>query len=500
MLRFAVFDDAGPATEWLLLHAHLLGPDDVGLEGEVTFEDGHICCQRRGSGAFALGLQYDAGAAGVLMLQTCLLPDSDRAYVLSHELARHRIKMFLAKCEEWQMFELSNDHPAMVEWERARQLFTLGLNARDRVEKDRFGRESIAHAIDATERLALAHAEVLLHRRYATRPASGTAMGARISTKRDPQPFSDLLAREFDVLYVPLPWRELEPAETQYDWGPTDRWLAFAQQNKRPVIAGPLLDFSPEALPDWMHVWQHDYDTCRNMVYDHVERVVMRYGNVVSIWSIAAGLNVNDNFEFTADQMLDLTRMASLLVREKLRRSKIMLEIVCPFGEFVTRQRHAMPTMQYIDRVAQAGIKIDCYGLQLPFGDRRGLPARDLMQISNLLDRFFMLELPVLITRLGVPSAVGTGESGYWQQPWSPEVQANFIKKMLGIALSKPHVESVLWAELYDHAANHVPAIGVIDAEGRKKPALQAMIDVRRRLRKPLGPLKLPMRGAVRAS
>lgn len=290
MLRFAVFDDQGPAKSWALVNAHLLGPDDVAAPGDIRFERGEIICRKRGTQAVALALQYDAGPAGVLVLQTCLLPDSDRPYVLSHELARHRIKTFLAKCEEWQMFDLSADHPAMKSWEEARQLFTLGLNDADPVAQDRYGRESLARAIDATERLALAHAEVLLHRRYATKPASATTLGVRISPRKPPEAAAELLAKEFDLLYVPLIWRDLEVAEGQYDWAPVDRWMQWAHKNGRPVVAGPLLDFSARALPRWMYVWQHDYDTCRDMAYDHIEKVVNRYRNAVSIWSIAAGV------------------------------------------------------------------------------------------------------------------------------------------------------------------------------------------------------------------
>ena len=54
-----------------------------------------------------------------------------------------------------------------------------------------------------------------------------------------------------------------------------------------------------------MYVWQHDYDTCRDLAYDHIEKVIERYQAKVTMWNIASGLNVNHNFQFTAQQMLD---------------------------------------------------------------------------------------------------------------------------------------------------------------------------------------------------
>jgi len=512
MLRFAVFDEQGPAREWPLRRAYLLGPDDVGVRGDIRFEQGQIICDKRSAGAAALGLQYDAGTAGTLILQTCLLPDSKRPYVLSHELARHRIKTFLTKCEEWQMFELSTDHPAMRLWEDARQLFTLGLNDRDPVAMDKYGRQSLERAIEATERLAMAHAEVLLHRRYTAKPASNTTLGVRINPQLPPEPYAATLSKEFDLLYLPLSWKDLAPAEGTYNWEPIDRWVTWAHRNSRPVVAGPLINFLPDSIPPWMAVWKHDYDTTRDLLYDHLTRVIARYHSYISVWSIAAGLNVNADFQFTPAQMLDLTRMVNLLVKQaqSTRRGRTMIEIVQPFGEHVSQGNESVPPLTYIDMLVQEGIRVDCYGLQIAFGAGAGLPARDLMHVSHMLDRFFLLELPLLITRIGVPSSGPKGErgnpqagvapvdtSGFWQEPWSPDVQQRWLGKAFGMALSKPHVESFFWAELCDHPTSDIPHAGLMSDPSHQKPAFKRLIEMRRRLRKPLGPLKLPGKVSV---
>src|SRR5262249_41626181 len=156
----------------------------------------------------------------------------------------------------------------------------------------------LIHAIDATERLALAHAEILLHRRYAQKPASPSTLGVRIWPGIDAKPLRELVAKEFDLLAIPLNWKELEVREGQYNWDSVDRWMDWASKQGKPIVAGPLLDFSRRALPEWMHVWQHDYDTTRDLAYDHIEKVVNRYTGAVGVWNIASGLNVNDNFIF----------------------------------------------------------------------------------------------------------------------------------------------------------------------------------------------------------
>jgi hypothetical protein len=493
MFRFAVYDDDGPATSRPLVNAHLLGPEDLAVPGKIVFEDGHIVCKKRLGRAMALCLQHDAGRLGTLMLQTCLLPEKDTPYVLSVELARHRIKMFLAKSEEWQMFDLSDGHPAMRHWEQARQLLTTALTAKDPLAAHKAAADALEHAIEASERLALAHAEVLLHRRFGTRAASSATLGVRVWPGRDGRSLRELIAANFDLIVLPLRWKELEVEEGVYDWEPMDRWMEWARGQGKPIIAGPLLDFSKGALPEWMYVWQHDYDTCRDLAYDHMERVVERYKGVVGMWNIASGLNLNDNFEFTESQMMDLVRTASLLVRHARKGARTMVELRQPFGEHCADGRQSVPPLSFVDRLVQEGIKFDAVGVQLLFGQHdQGRATRDLMQISSYLDRFFLMEMPIIVSAAGVPSGPVDEQGGRWHGDWAQDVQARWVGRVFSLAMSKPFIDSVFWTDLYDHAAADLPHAGLISDDGKPKPSLARLVGMRRRLRKPLGQLKLP--------
>jgi GH35 family endo-1,4-beta-xylanase len=300
---------------------------------------------------------------------------------------------------------------------------------------------------------------------------------------------------------VPVNWRELEMREGVYEWEPLDRWIEWASKQGRPIVVGPLLDFSKRAVPEWMYVWQNDYDTCRDLAYDHIQRVVERYKNIVGMWNIESGLNVNDNFVFTGDQMVDLTRMAALLVRQSRKGARVMVELAQPFGEHVAFNRDSVHPLSYVDRLVQEGVRLDAVGVQLLFGQRKhGRAARDLMQISSLLDKFFLLEIPILISALGVPSESGDPQGGSWHGEWSVENQQRWISRVFGICMSKPFVESMFWAELFDHPNAEVPGCGLIGDNGKPKPGMQRLLGIRRQLRKPLGPLKLPSKTAAQPS
>jgi GH35 family endo-1,4-beta-xylanase len=491
MLRFRVYDENGPAARWPLVNACLLGSGDVAAPGQVSFQDGCIVCRKRVGHTVALCLQHDAGRMGRLVLQTCLLPDREVPYALSAELARHRIKLFISKCEEWQLFDLDPEHPAVTRWERARALFSQALHTDDPVEADRTAGESLKEAIEATERLALAHAEILLHWRFQSRPASSRTLGVRLRPEGDSAALREIVRRDFDLIVIPLCWSELEVEEGRFAWEPIDRWLEWAASEGKPVVLGPLLDFSRRALPRWMYVWQHDYATCRDLVYEQVERVVQRYRSLVGTWIVAAGVNTNENFEFTPEQMLDLTRMANLLARQSRKGARTMLELVQPFGEHCARNRNSLPPLTYVERLIQDGVRFDCLGVQLLFGQgEAGRASRDLMQISDLLDRFAPLELPVVVSAFGVPHEEIDEQGGWWHERWSEPVQSRWMSRVFAMCLSKPFVESLVWTDLYDHAHAGLPGGGLVTDGGRPKPVLERLISTRKKLRKPLGPLK----------
>lgn len=488
MLRFAVYDKGGPAPDWPLDNAYLLGPDDIAIVGKVTFKNGQIICKTKASHSIGLCLPFDAGSMGRIMLQTCLLPEREKPYNLSVELARHSIKTFLAKSEEWQLFDLESDHPAIGQWESARHLFAEALTVDDPLELDKIARKALKHAIKANERLALTHAELFLHWRFASRAASSTTLGVRIHTKRDSASLRELVKKNFDILFFSLRWNEIEVEEGRYNWDPIDRWVQWAQKEDIPFVLGPLLDFSKDAIPKWMYVWQHDYSTLRDLAYEHVERIVQRYGSVVGMWNIAAGINVNDNFQFTPEQMIDLTHMTSLIVRQAHKGARTMIDLVQPFGEYTSRNKNSLSPLTYLDQIIQEGVQIDCVGVQLLFGhSKEGFTTRNLMHLSSMLDRYMAMELPILVSAMGVPSEPVGDIAGWWHKPWSPQMQSRWVSRAFVIAMSKPNIESVIWSDLYDHDGSYLPLGGLVDATGRSKPALSRLVNLRKQLKKPLG-------------
>lgn len=465
-----------------LQHCHLLGPDDIGLPGEISFEDGHLVCDKKTVDAAALSLMVDAGKAGRLLLQTCLLPDRDEPYLLYLELARHRLKSFLVKLEDWLLYELPLEHPVIKLWSDSRDTFTEAMIVArsDPARSETLARTALEQSIEASENLAVMHADALLARRYSDGRMPSGALGCRVHQTQFAEPLTKIIGADFDYISVPIRWCEIEPEEGQYDWSKLDRWMDWARRKRFPVMAGPIIDFRSHSVPEWLYIWEHDYDTTHDLLHEHLEAVVTRYRDVVSVWNVASSLHINANFTLAYDELMDVIRMATSLAKALHPGGKTMVEISEPWGEYYAGNTRSIPPILFAESLAQSGFKLDLIAVTLELGSQsQGRGMRDLMQISTLLDKLMYLNAPVVVSGIAAPShrpkVEGPDGAGWWRETWTPAHQGRWLSKVASLALSKPYVESVCIQELFDHATIDLPSSGLITSNGRAKPALTEM-------------------------
>ena len=496
MLKFLVYENGKLAEDHALRCAHLLGSDGNAMRCDLRFEDGMIVAEKRETGSAALALQHRVGELGEMTLQTCLLPERDEPHLLTLELARHRLMTLFAKLEDWGMFDLPADHPVTKRTEKARALFVEALCAQgdDPAECERLAGECLAVSLDGSEELALAHSELLLRRRKNSPSQTRHIIGCGVALDDAHERLRTGLASNFDYLMLPVPWKMLAPEEGEYQWTRMDGWGEWAAQTRAAVLAGPLIAFDADNLPDWLYIWEHDYDTVRDLAYEHVERVVGRYRGAVAAWNVAAGLHVNSHFSFNFEQLMDLTRMGLMLVKKLQPSAKALVEIRQPYGEYYSANARSIPPKMYADLVVQSGVAFDGFQVHLPMGQAKpGQYTRDLMQLSNLLDEYGSYGKPLYVT-LATPSEPVTqmmiadpesnepidDNSGFWRQAWSPTVQSHWLEAAFQIAASKPYVEGVAWQQLLDTADIELPLSGLIGEALQPKPAYRRVTAFRR--------------------
>ncbi len=498
MLRFNVPDAGRSDSPFALRNAYLIGANANAIRGDIRLEDGTVLCEKREAGAVALALQYEAGDCGELTLQTCLLPEREEPYLLSLELARHQLMVIYSKMEDWAMFELGTGHRAMKRTAVARKLFIEALcqQSGEPASADKNAHDALVAAIDGAEELALAHSELLLNRRKLNGHMPRFPIGCGLSIQHSHDRVRSGLTNHFDFVNLPLSWRLLAPEEGEYRWAIFDQWVEWIGRSRVPAVAGPIISFEPSLVPDWLYIWEHDFDTLRDLIYEHVEKLVSRYSSVISTWNVISGLHVNNHFTFSFDQIMDLSRMTVMLVKKTQPSAKALVEVRQPFGEYYATNPKSIPPVMYGDLLVQGAIPFDGIVLKLLLG--QALPSqytRDLMQISDLLDQFAATNKPLTLS-VAVPSEPVTPATdhlpheqpqpdpncGHWRKPWSAQVQSHWFEAMVQIALSKPYIDSIAWNEITDHDESELPCGGLIGPDMQPKAALRRLVAMRKAL------------------
>lgn len=489
MIRFAVFNSDGPATDWPIHHAALVASDGSIVPGEVAFVDGHLVGARPDEGSTAMGLLYETDSVGAVWLQTCLLPASQRPYLLSLELARHRLMQFLVKSEQWMLTDLPADDPISERFEQARDTFTRALVTGAgagvyNVEQARLARQALELALQAGEMLAERAANATLSARLSMLGDNAGSkphwFGVGVAPDRFADPLCKVITGSFDFINTPMRWTDLEPEEETYSFARTDRWVEWAVLRARlPVVGGPLIDFRTGCTPDWLSIWEHDYETLRDLVFEHVKCVVKRYRKAVSRWTVVSGIHCNDNFTLSLEQVVDLTRTAVLAVRKLQPGARITVELVQPWGEGRSSNQAMIPAYLYAELLTQAQIDVDTFGLRVQMGEPKiGGVSRDMLSVSDMLDRYATFERPISITAVSAPSVAPPPgadrlDPGYVGRPWSEQTQAAWLSKFVTCALGKPYVTSVCWQSLYDvDSPGELPFGSLVTAQGAPKQAM----------------------------
>ncbi len=574
MLSFVVFDAEGvDARHFPPRHAYLIGPEETPVQGEIALRIGVVDAAKAVHTTVGLAVQMlvgkggPEGSLGLLTVQTCLLPDHIQPYLLTIELARRQIMFVLNKMEDWGLFDLPPDHPLITHFDSARDAFTQSLIAQRSndpavtstaggqptgrggfsAKADALAEHALAVGIAAGEQLTLLNAErqfrlrttgkgykdALSHlgRLTPETPSGGapvTVPGVghcvlselpQLGCAVNPNTFTEVQQRAVmatcDYITLPMRWIDLEPSEGKYNFTTTDRWIEWAIRTaKLPVVGGPLLDFRPQSSPDFLFIWENDYETLRDLVYEHVTAVVTRYRRTISRWTVASGLHVNMNFKISFDQIVDLTKMCIQLVRKLHPAAKVQLEVAQPWGEYHAMNRRSIPPHVYAEAIVQTGAanpasQIDALCVRCQMGHAEpGLATRDLMSLSAMLDRYAALEKPIVVSALGCPSAPITPkpfrtrsgaeagdpyEPGYWRENWSENQQAAWLLAAGAIIASKPYIHSMCWQDLSDPTnpalAPEMPSGGLLTASGQPKAALNKFALLRKAIKEQRWPL-----------
>jgi GH35 family endo-1,4-beta-xylanase len=478
-LKFIAYKDGKAAKDFVLSSAYVFGADSVPLRGSrnVRSKDGVVEFDGKGNETIGLSLMWTANGFGKIQLCTTRLIDRQQPYILNVELARAKLMQIVVKREEWSLFD-GNDkiaafaHQAQGHFVDA--LKVINNPAKASILADR----SLRKALIFSERLAARNAEFYLSARVKNKGLGRHSLGCKI----DPE----LLANEkyrkrlfemFCFVTIPIKWAKLEPEQGKFDFSSIDKALENFSGRRLAVCAGPLLHFSKDHLPDWLNNGKMEFEKIRESAYKFVTELVGRYYGKIHAWHVISGINAVNCFNFNFEQIMEMTRTACLAARtaDPKSKSRKIVEIFYPWGEYYATKKDTIPPLVYADMVIQNGVPIDAFGVKMHFGiEQPGCQVRDMMHISSRLDCFSSLGKPLHITGVAIPGGSDKtveAAGGVWHKEWSPQVQAEWIEQFYKIALGKNFIQSVTYSALADSPMNEVHDSGLVDSSLAMKKA-----------------------------
>ncbi len=458
---------------------------------------GLLFCERRSQGLASLNLPWPLRDGSRVMLRTAMVPDREAPYLLTLELARAQVSDVWRKKDEWGYSYGGPTDAVEKHFREVRMLLAHAETVQDNpLAAGDLAEEALAKAVALGERLALEDAK----RSVALRRQRGELVHFDVGCHwevADLHPRSwERFAAAFNCATVPLVWRAIEPREHEFNWKWHDDWIQWLEAKGVAIKGGSLIRFAEAQLPDWVWIWENDFETIRDSVFDHVERCVQRYRGRVDSWDAVTGLHVENCMNFSLDRLIEITRVCCHAVKRTDPAAQAVLELVAPWGEYYAVNQKSIWPYHYAEMCMNAGVVFDAVGLQVFAGTPApGLHVRDMLALSDMLDRFGALGKPIHLTAVGAPSARGpdTGATlaagdaaahpgGIWHKPWDEVTQSEWAEDFYRIAISKPFVAAIAWRDFSDHQPHYFPHGGLLRKDLHPKIAFQRLEALRQEI------------------
>jgi hypothetical protein len=502
LMRFVVVPPER-ITKETLQQAYMSGVDRIAWQVDLRMEGGQLVVRRAVSESGNLHIPWPVHGCGRLTLSTGCLMEQPRPYHLPLELARGTIGQLSNQLAEWRTLGLTVPEKVTQGLSEAIRLFGRAAVGEEHLpESANLAERAIGLALDTSDLLVACYLDQAgaRHWRPAGDPVGGTGLtpvaGRRAgekplvllggnlgSTLPDP-PAPQQLLRCFNAAVVPVCWREIESDEGRRRWDLCDRQIEWCRAHGLKVVGGPLLQLYPGSLPDWLYLYEDDFDNLCACAADFIRAAVTRYRGRVDLWQSAGRLTSAEILSLSEEERLRLAAGTIELVRSCDGEVPILLSLDQPWGEYLSRREADLPPLYFADALVRAGLDLAGVVLEINLGYYPGgTLARTLLDFSRLLDHWSLLNLPLYVS-LTVPSAADDDPLAQRRvelarDSWTLGAQQSWVARYLPLILSKPLVRGVFWNQLYDSQPHDFPHGGLFDRRDRAKPALHTLAAIR---------------------
>ncbi len=488
LMRFRVFPP-DRLTDEFVRQSYLVGMDHISWPVRAAVADDVLSIYRTASDSAAFCTPWPVAGRGVLSLSSGTLAENDEPYFLPLELARGTVNALRSQLFEWQTIGLVAPEQLIAKTNEATDLLAAAAVRRDELAVcAEYAEKAIRTAFEAADRLVELYVEQAfwVRKRAAGRLAAhlGINLG---TTSLDPQIFKQC-ARGFSCAVAPFSWKAIETDEGHFDWTATDEQIERCRQANMKIVGGPVLNWDHSSLPDWLTLWDDDFDGLLDCASQYVKTTVERYREKVDYWICAGRLNTGDALGLSEEEKLQLAVRAIETVRNADPETPTMISVDQPWAEYMSRRNVDFAPLHYADALLRAGMGIAGVVLETNVGFAiDGTLPRHPLEWSRYLDAWSSLGVPIWIS-LCVPSSTEADPlaARNYALPcgpaWNPNLQQDWINRLVPLLFAKPWVSGVIWNQLHDGLPHDFPNGGIIDADNRLKLVFRSLLAVKRSL------------------
>jgi len=492
MGRFTFHPYQCPDLESLMALAYLDSPLGCGSDMRAVVADDRIEIVREDESTDSayLHMPWDVKGIGRVTLSTATLMMREQPYILPVELARGMLGRLRLQYAQWTEAGLDIPESIQVLLAEAMQHFRHAVTTppSDEQQIDEAA-ESAQKAIRLAAQLDLKLAQTYTLQAMEVRRRLTERLNSLVAVRMSeipPEEDRPLIERACNAITIPIDWRTIEPAETEYDWTELQARFRWAQETGKMIVAGPLVRLDRWLMPDWLEPWLDSPEAIGAAVGEFVGELVHRFRGIPVMWNLCESFNA-----ITGALALSLQDRASILaeIADAVRRNdpsaKRLLTIDQPFKEYVATPSCRAVPVYLADALMKSELELDGVILQMDvgFAGDQGTHLRLPAEISEMLDDWSELEVPIFVS-LTLPSdtfedPLSDRKPTIIPPDASPETQAQWLERYLPLLMVKACVKGVFIGGWRDEMPHDHPHTGLIDFGGDQKPALKVLTDFR---------------------
>lgn len=472
-----------------LKRAYITGLDRTPGRTNVEARPGLLTCRRDDPESGRLHVPWPVEGFGIPVLSTATLAERPEPYDLVVELARGRLNDVRNQAADWQLMGLETPPALDQRLLEAGRAFAHAATSRDDPEAAaESGRLSLVASFRAAEVLMASYTEQVLRRRrdYARRLSTLLSCGLEGDPKK--KPGYAALRPAINAARVPCSWARLAPTEGRLRWEESDAQLAWCRAQKLAVEGGPLIELRAGCMPDWLWLWQGDYEQIAGMTEDLVRQVITRYKGKVATWHVLHRAGTGEVLGLGEEDQVRLTALVLKTARRADPDAQLVVDFERPWAGWLASGNFQLGPLHMADSLTRAELGLGGIGLEIAPGyGPPGSHYRDLLDFSRLLDLFALVGLPLHVS-FALPSSAQPDpqadanvavNADSLPRPPDEAFQRVLAAQWMALAVAKPYVRAVHWSQPEDAAPHLFPHAGLLRPDGTPKPLVEWLASFR---------------------